>query len=88
MYYWSDEECRTYDREVKRIRDEQAILEQKLDDITAKERAEGRVEGRVEGRKLEKIEIAQNMLKAKIPIETIVKSTSLTIKKIKSLLEN
>ncbi|WP_186820153.1 hypothetical protein [Wolbachia pipientis] len=48
----------------------------------------GEEKGRAEGRKLEKIEIAQNMLKAKISIETIVKSTGLTVKEIKSLLEN
>ena len=46
---------------------------------------EGLEKGREEGKKLEKIEIAKNLLNAKVDIDTIVISTGLTTKEIENL---
>ncbi|WP_265042247.1 Rpn family recombination-promoting nuclease/putative transposase [Wolbachia endosymbiont (group B) of Melanostoma mellinum] len=44
-FNWSEKEFIAYEQEIKRIRDEQAVLAQKLDDATQKGRQEGRQEG-------------------------------------------
>ncbi len=80
-FNWSEKEFIAYEQEIKRIRDEQAVLAQKLDDATQKGRQEGRQEGILigeeKGRKAEKIEVAKNLLKAGISINVISQTTGL-----------
>jgi predicted transposase/invertase (TIGR01784 family) len=86
-FNWSDVELRTYEQESKRLLDEQAILEQKLDDATEKGRQEGIQIGEEKGRKAEKIEVAKAMLADRVDINTIAKFTGLTLDEIRKLLE-
>jgi predicted transposase/invertase (TIGR01784 family) len=59
QFYWSENELALYEQERKRVRDEAAVLAQKIDDATEKGlqkglqkgREEGREEGRKEGHK-------------------------------------
>jgi predicted transposase/invertase (TIGR01784 family) len=51
----------------------------------ARGEARGKEEGKAIGKKENSLEIAKNMLKDKIPIETIIKYTSLTKEEIESL---
>ena len=83
-FNWSEKEFIAYEQEIKRIRDEKAVLAQKLDD--AKE--EGREEGREEGKKTREVEIAKKLLKAGVSIELIAKSTGLAIDEIEKLILN
>ncbi|MDN5247598.1 MAG: Rpn family recombination-promoting nuclease/putative transposase [Wolbachia endosymbiont of Tyrophagus putrescentiae] len=76
-FNWSDIELRTYEQEVKRILDEQAILAQKLDDA--------REEGIKIGAERGKIEIAKSMLANNIDVNTVAKFTGLSIPEIKKL---
>ncbi|MBK4361676.1 Rpn family recombination-promoting nuclease/putative transposase [Candidatus Hamiltonella defensa] len=48
-YYWTENELLIYEQEVKRTRDAQAIIAQKLDDARAEGIKEGKAEGREEG---------------------------------------
>ncbi|MDG7057491.1 MAG: transposase, partial [Wolbachia endosymbiont of Penenirmus auritus] len=77
----SEKEFIAYEQEIKRIRDEQAILAQKLDDATEKGIKIGKEEGRKEG----KIEVAKAMLANNVDVDTIVKCTDLSISEIKEL---
>ncbi|QOD37929.1 Rpn family recombination-promoting nuclease/putative transposase [Candidatus Wolbachia massiliensis] len=102
-FNWSEKEFIAYEQEIKRIRDEKAVLAQKLDDATEKGRHEGREEGikigeekgiqigqergRTEGRKEEKIEVAKNLLKAGVSADIISQTTDLSHDEIKQLKE-
>ncbi|KDB19749.1 Rpn family recombination-promoting nuclease/putative transposase [Wolbachia endosymbiont of Glossina morsitans morsitans] len=68
-FNWSEKEFIAYEREIKRIRDERAVLEQKLDDA----KKEG------------KIEVAKTMLANNVDVTTIVKFTGLSMSEIKEL---
>ncbi|XGA08704.1 MAG: Rpn family recombination-promoting nuclease/putative transposase [Wolbachia endosymbiont of Xenopsylla cheopis] len=72
-FNWSEKEFIAYEQEVKRIRDEQAVLEYKLDLATEK--------GKIEG----KIEVAKTMLADNVNVGTIVKFTGLSLDEIKKL---
>ena len=85
-----DERARMlYEAELKAWRDEQA----KLGDAELKGRTEGRTEGRIEGiaegrtegRKEERVAIAQNLRKMKMPFTKISKATGFTIDEIKKI---
>ncbi|MDR2548456.1 MAG: transposase, partial [Rickettsiales bacterium] len=84
-FNWSEKEFIAYEQEIKRIRDEKAVLAQKLDDATEKGRQEGiqigkergRAEGREEGRRERDIEVAKNLLKAGVSIDIIAQTTGL-----------
>ncbi|MGL9688553.1 MAG: Rpn family recombination-promoting nuclease/putative transposase [Wolbachia sp.] len=84
-FTWSEKEFIAYEREIKRIRDEQAVLAQKLDDATEKGIKIGKEEGRKEGREEGKIEVAKAMLANNVDIDTIVKFTGLSLSEIKEL---
>ncbi|MFP3031591.1 MAG: Rpn family recombination-promoting nuclease/putative transposase [Wolbachia sp.] len=96
-FNWSEKEFIAYEQEIKRIRDEQAVLAQKLDDATQKGRQEGReegiqighekgrAEGREEGEKQAKIAVAKNLLEASISIDIISQTTGLPPDEIKQL---
>ncbi|MEC4734837.1 MAG: Rpn family recombination-promoting nuclease/putative transposase [Wolbachia endosymbiont of Halictus tumulorum] len=68
-FNWSEKEFIAYEQEIKRIRDERAVLEQKLDDA----KKEG------------KIEVAKTMLANNVDVTTIVKFTGLSMSEIKEL---
>ncbi|MCM1002605.1 transposase, partial [Wolbachia pipientis] len=82
-FNWSEKEFIAYEQESKRIRDEKAVLAQKLDYATEKGikigKEEGRKKGREEGiqighekgRKEREIEVAKNLLKARVSIDII-----------------
>ncbi|MGL9719207.1 MAG: Rpn family recombination-promoting nuclease/putative transposase, partial [Wolbachia sp.] len=74
-FNWSEKEFIAYEQEIKRIRDEKAVLAQKLDDA----RDEGRQEG--------KIEVAKNLLKAGVSIDIIAQTTGLLKAEIAQLKE-
>ncbi len=74
-FNWSEKEFIAYEQEVKRIRDEQAVLAQKLDDA----KKEGKIEG--------KIEVAKAMLTNNVDISTIVKCTGLSVDEVQELIQ-
>ncbi|MDR1139130.1 MAG: Rpn family recombination-promoting nuclease/putative transposase, partial [Rickettsiales bacterium] len=74
-FNWSEKEFIAYEQEIKRIRDEKAVLAQKLDDATEKGRQEG------------KIEVAKNLLKAGVSVDLIAESTDLPKAEIAQLKE-
>ena len=78
-------EVLTGDAEVKRLAEIRLMskLEEKSALLTARD--EGIKKGKEEGRKEEKLEIAKNLLKEKIPIEKIAKITGLSEKELKEL---
>ncbi|MBA8757981.1 Rpn family recombination-promoting nuclease/putative transposase [Wolbachia pipientis] len=71
-FNWSEKEFIAYEQEIKRIRDERAVLEQKLDDA----KKEG------------KIEVAKTMLANNVDVTTIVKFTGLSMSEIEKLSGN
>ncbi|WP_264705195.1 Rpn family recombination-promoting nuclease/putative transposase [Wolbachia endosymbiont (group A) of Gymnosoma rotundatum] len=101
-FNWSEKEFIAYEQEIKRIRDEQAVLAQKLDDAKhegrqegiqighEKGRAEGKEEGikigAEEGEKQAKITVAKNLLKAGVSIDIIAQTTGLTVNEVKGLI--
>ncbi|WP_353272085.1 Rpn family recombination-promoting nuclease/putative transposase [Wolbachia endosymbiont (group B) of Apomyelois bistriatella] len=86
-FNWSEKEFIAYEQEIKRIRDEQAVLAQKLDDATQKGRQEGIQIGHEKGRKAEKIEVAKNLLKAGVSIDIITQTTGLSVDYIEKIQE-
>ena len=64
---------------------EWALRDQGYRDGLSQGKAEGKVEGKIEGFSQGKVEIAKNMLKDNIPVESISKYTSLSIDEIKNL---
>ncbi|QMV46173.1 Rpn family recombination-promoting nuclease/putative transposase [Wolbachia pipientis] len=82
-FNWSEKEFIAYEQEIKRIRDEQAVLAQKLDDATHKGRQEGIQIGHQKG----KIEVAKNSLKAGVSIDVIAQITGLSHSEISQLKE-
>ncbi|QOD38853.1 Rpn family recombination-promoting nuclease/putative transposase [Candidatus Wolbachia massiliensis] len=102
-FNWSEKEFIAYEQEIKRIRDEKAVLAQKLDDATEKGRHEGREEGikigeemgiqigqergKAEGEKQAKIAVAKNSLKAGMSIDVISQITGLTQAEVSQLKE-
>ncbi|WP_264685595.1 MULTISPECIES: Rpn family recombination-promoting nuclease/putative transposase [unclassified Wolbachia] len=90
-FNWSEKEFIAYEQEIKRIRDEQAVLAQKLDDAKHEGRQEGRQEGiqigHEKGRKEREIEVAKNLLKAGVSVNLIAESTGLSIDETEQLKE-
>ncbi|MDR1139259.1 MAG: transposase, partial [Rickettsiales bacterium] len=94
-FNWSEKEFIAYEQEIKRIRDEKAVLAQKLDDAREKGIKIGRQEGiqighekgRTEGEQQAKIAVAQNLLKAGVSVDLIAESTGLPRAKIAQLKE-
>ncbi|WP_341822461.1 Rpn family recombination-promoting nuclease/putative transposase [Wolbachia endosymbiont (group A) of Clivina fossor] len=88
-FNWSEKEFIAYEQEIKRIRDEQAVLAQKLDDAKQEGRQEGiqigHEKGRKEGEKQAKIAVAKNLLKAGVSIDIIAQTTGLTVNEVKDL---
>ena len=64
---------------------EEAIMEEGIERGLARGRAEGRAEGRSEGRSEEKNAFVVELLKEKLPMETIAKVSKLSVEKIQEL---
>ncbi|WP_419198642.1 Rpn family recombination-promoting nuclease/putative transposase [Wolbachia endosymbiont of Rhagoletis cingulata] len=86
-FNWSEKEFIAYEQEVKRIRDEQAVLAQKLDDAKKEGKIEGKIEGKTEGKIEGKIEVARAMLTNNVDISTIVKCTGLSVDEVQELIQ-
>jgi predicted transposase/invertase (TIGR01784 family) len=71
----------------KRIRDEQAVLAQKLDDVTERGREDDILIGEEKGEMKAKIVVAKNSLKAGVSIDVIIQITGLSVDEIKQLQE-
>ncbi|MDG7057252.1 MAG: Rpn family recombination-promoting nuclease/putative transposase [Wolbachia endosymbiont of Penenirmus auritus] len=94
-FNWSEKEFIAYEQEIKRIRDEKAVLAQKLDDARdegiqigeERGRQEGIQIGHEKGRKEREIEVAKNLLKAEVSIDIIAQTTGLPKAEITQLKE-
>ena len=73
QFNWTEEELFTYEQETKRIMDNRAAEDYKLE------------QAKSEGKAEEKIEIAKNLLSQNIDINTISTATGLPVEKIKAL---
>ncbi|WCR54277.1 MAG: hypothetical protein PG981_001299 [Wolbachia endosymbiont of Ctenocephalides orientis wCori] len=82
-FNWSEKEFIAYEQEIKRIRDEKAVLAYKLDNAREEGIQIGEERGRVEG----KIEVAKNLLQAGISIDIVSKSTGLSVYEVTQLQE-
>ena len=77
QFNWTEEELFTYEQETKRIMDNRAAEDYKLE--------QAKSEGKAEGKAEEKIEIAKNLLSQNIDINTISTATGLPVEKINAL---
>jgi predicted transposase/invertase (TIGR01784 family) len=98
-FNWDEIEMNTYEEREKRDRDRRAIeaykmqqIEEKIQKIEeayekkiAKGIAQGMEKGREEGREEEKIEIARNLLKLGLTLESISQATGLDLPTLKKL---
>jgi predicted transposase/invertase (TIGR01784 family) len=91
-YSWNPQELLTYDQAEKYTNTYYASLGQKFDEGKIEGRVEGKIEGKIEGKvegKIEgKIEIAENMLKHGLELQTIKALTGLSTEEIKALKQN
>jgi hypothetical protein len=71
----------------KRILDEQAVLAQKLDDVTERGREDDILIGEGKGEMKAKIVVAKNSLKAGFSLDVIVQITGLSVDETKQLQE-
>jgi len=78
-FSWSEGQLIAYEESILKLRKEEAIVEQKLDDATNT--------GIQIGQEKVKIEIARNLLKSKVSIDIISQSTGLSIHEVKALQE-
>ena len=62
QFYWSEDELALYEQEIKRVRDNEAVLAQQIDDATEKGVQKGIEQGIGQGRRLENLVIAKRML--------------------------
>jgi len=92
QFNWTEVELRTYEQEIKRIRDNQATedykikqAKMKLEQALEQGKEEGLLKGREEGKKEGKEEIAINMIMQGLDYNLIAQVTGLELKKIISL---
>jgi predicted transposase/invertase (TIGR01784 family) len=81
QFNWTEDELLTYEQETKRIMDNQAAEDYKINQIKqqiVKAEEKGKAEGKVE----RDIEIAKNLLSQNIDINTISTATGLSVKEI------
>ena len=84
-FNWSEKEYIAYEQEIKRIKDEHAILLHKLDLATQKGIKIGRQEGIQIGEENGKIKVVKAMLKESMSVSTIAKLTGLTVSEVEKL---
>jgi predicted transposase/invertase (TIGR01784 family) len=82
QFNWSEAELHTYDQEIKRIMDNRAAEDYKLEQAEAK----GLEKGKAEGKNEEKIELARKMLLRGHSVEDISELTNLSIGEIRKLI--
>ena len=84
-FHWNEKDLIAYEERIMDIQKEQAIWEQRLDDVKKEGEEKGREKGREEGRKTEKIAVAKNLLKAGVSIDVISESTGLSVEEVQKL---
>ncbi len=81
-FYWTEDELLGYEAELKRVRDNKAVLAQQLDDANAKGLAEGTAKGLAEGTAKGlaegKRQIVLRMIDKNLDDETIIQCSGLT----------
>jgi predicted transposase/invertase (TIGR01784 family) len=85
QFGWNQDELRAYEKEIKRIMDNRAVLNYKIEKAEARGRAEGEARGRAEGKNEEKIAMAKKMLAKGKDIEEIAEFTGLTKEEISEI---
>ncbi len=82
-FNWNEEELMAYEDEIKRAMDNQAVLEEKLDQAEAKGIAKGIAKGKAEGEQLGlakgKAEVALNLLKLGIDPKSVSAATGIAV---------
>ena len=78
QFYWSEPELLAYEKEIKRVWDNQAVFDAAIEDATKR----GMEKGMAEGEKNKTIEIARSMLAAGMDTHTIAKITGLSVEDI------
>ena len=85
----TEEEKFQYDESLKHYRDSNAVLRTAVEDGFEEGRAQGEAigieKGREEGEKKKSHEIARNLKKMGMPIDTIIQATNLTAEEIQNL---
>ena len=81
----SGEERRQYERDLRWVRDYNAVMQYAIEEGQEKGRAEGRAEGKIEGQQLKVKEIAGKMKKSGMSIEDIAALTGLPVSDIELL---
>ena len=92
-FSWNEDELRAYDHEIKRMRDNRAVLEEQLDQVKAEGLAEGLAqgfaqglaEGKEKGRVQGKMDIARNLLALGLSQEQIIQATGLSLEQLEQL---
>ena len=87
-YSWDEDELHLYEREEKRVRDEQAVFKAQLDDAKAEGLAEGKAKGKAEGIVEGKRQTAKNLLALGMEHTVVAQATGLSESQITSLLNN
>ena len=85
QFNWTEDELLTYEQETKRIMDNQAAEDYKINQIKqqiVEAEEKGKAEGKAEGKVERDIEIAKNLLSQNIDINTISTATGLSVKEI------
>ena len=87
-FSWNEEELRAYDQEIKRERDNEAVMDEKLYQAELKAKAEGIQEG-IEKGKAEGIqEVALNFLNLGLPLDKVSEATGLSVSTLEELKES
>jgi predicted transposase/invertase (TIGR01784 family) len=81
QFNWTEDELLTYEQETKRIMDNQAAEDYKINQIK-QQIIEAEEKGKAEGKVERDIEIAKNLLSQNIDINTISTATGLSVKEI------
>ena len=84
QFNWTEDELLTYEQETKRIMDNQAAEDYKINQIK-QQIIEAEEKGKAEGKVERDIEIAKNLLSQNIDINTISTATGLSIAEIEKL---
>ncbi len=84
QFNWTEDELLTYEQETKRIMDNQAAEDYKINQIK-QQIIEAEEKGKAEGKVERDIEIAKNLLSQNIDINTICTATGLSVKEIINL---
>jgi predicted transposase/invertase (TIGR01784 family) len=85
QFSWSEEELRSYEAEIKREMDNQAVQSKQISIKLAKRYNDGLLVGEARGEAKNAKNIAKKMLKEGIEINLIAKFTNLSIEEIKKL---